>query len=439
MKELVLFNCNSILTIKYPEVRGSKMGFTFRFVFLIILTIFVTCCKKDQPASQNSYFDLLTSAVWGDDNICGYISSPDVYTRIFNKGGTYIEYYRMYPVRYNGTWSLTDSETLVINGDQYKILTLDEDLLRIQGKLCASTFLAQRQIKALTVGVTSLSATSARLHAFVRTCESINVSFEYGPSTAYGAVVAPGISSLTGPSNNIISVTLESLNPSTLYHYRIKATNTGGTVYGQDLTFRTFDAATISDADNNVYNTITIGSQTWITENLKTTKFNDGSAIAQVADNKTWSEMSTAGYCWYNNDEPTYKESYGALYNWYAVNTGNLCPAGWHVPGEKEWTQLIQYLGQHAGSKLTEGRFDMSDPLSCIIADSFEPANESGFSGLCSGWRSYEADFYSSYCNFWSSTEENSLNAIQVEISNDFELVESLDKNTGLNVRCIKN
>ena len=89
--------------------------------------------------------------------------------------------------------------------------------------------------------------------------------------------------------------------------------------------------ASITDKDGNVYTSVTIGTQVWMVENLKTTKYNDGTPIPNVTDNTEWSNLTTPAYCWYDNDI-TKKNPYGALYNGYAVRTGKLCPTGWHVP-----------------------------------------------------------------------------------------------------------
>jgi uncharacterized protein (TIGR02145 family) len=113
---------------------------------------------------------------------------------------------------------------------------------------------------------------------------------------------------------------------------------------------------TLTDVDNNTYKVVKIGTQVWMAENLKTTRYNDGSAIPLVTDNTEWNNLTTPGYSWYNNDSATYAQTYGALYNWYTVETGNLCPTGWHVPSDAEWTTLTDYLGGEAiaGGKLKE-------------------------------------------------------------------------------------
>ena len=101
---------------------------------------------------------------------------------------------------------------------------------------------------------------------------------------------------------------------------------------------------TVTDIDGNLYNTVKIGTQVWMVENLKTTKYKDGTAIPNVTDDTAWAALTTPAYCWYNNDDSTHKATYGALYNWYTVNTGKLAPAGWHVATDAEWTTLLNYV-----------------------------------------------------------------------------------------------
>jgi uncharacterized protein (TIGR02145 family) len=99
------------------------------------------------------------------------------------------------------------------------------------------------------------------------------------------------------------------------------------------------------DGDNNYYPVVQIGTQLWMAENLKTTKFNNGTtSIPDVTDQTEWAALTTPAYCWYDNNEIAYKDLYGALYNWFAVNTGNLCPIDWHVPADSEWSTLLDYL-----------------------------------------------------------------------------------------------
>jgi len=100
-------------------------------------------------------------------------------------------------------------------------------------------------------------------------------------------------------------------------------------------------AQTVKDIDGNIYNIVKIGKQKWLKENLKTTKFNDGTAIPLVTDSLTWIKDTTPAYCNYKNTTNTDTiNTCGRLYNWYTVNTSKLCPTGWHVPSDTEWTTL---------------------------------------------------------------------------------------------------
>jgi uncharacterized protein (TIGR02145 family) len=177
------------------------------------------------------------------------------------------------------------------------------------------------------------------------------------------------------------------------------------------------DPATIqlnmTDQDGNTYKTIVIGTQTWMAENLKTTKFNDNTAIANVSDNALWIGLTTAGYCWYKNDEAVNKDVYGALYNWYAVETGKLCSAGWHVPTDADYDTLELHLGIPAsqvdlwGSRGTDQGAQMKSVTGWAVGEN--GTNTSGFTALPGGYR-YAADgsFYSvgSMSYWWSSTED---------------------------------
>jgi len=100
---------------------------------------------------------------------------------------------------------------------------------------------------------------------------------------------------------------------------------------------------TIIDIDGNIYSTIKIGNQIWTVENLKVTRYSDGTLIPMVSDNKKWSSLKTPAYCWYENDTIN-KKKYGALYNWYTVNNRQLAPLGWHVPRKADWDTLINFL-----------------------------------------------------------------------------------------------
>jgi uncharacterized protein (TIGR02145 family) len=197
---------------------------------------------------------------------------------------------------------------------------------------------------------------------------------------------------------------------------------------------------TVIDIDGNVYHTIKIGTQTWMVENLKTTKYNDGTLIPLVTKNNEWSYRTTPGYCWYNNDEATYKNTYGALYNWYTVSTGKLAPVGWHVPTYDEWITLIGYLGgpSVAGGKLKEAGLSHWAPPN-------EASNESGFTGLPGGFR-YKQDgtfgYLGYYGYWWSASIYNSSDSWVCALIYNTALGGSLsgsNRDVGFSVRCIKD
>jgi uncharacterized protein (TIGR02145 family) len=196
---------------------------------------------------------------------------------------------------------------------------------------------------------------------------------------------------------------------------------------------------TISDINGNVYKTVNIGSQTWMTENLKTTKLNDGTSISLVTD--YWSLYNQPSYSWYNNDSAINKDTYGALYNFYTVSSNKLCPKGWHVPSKNEWNTLITYLiDSVASGKLREsGTTHWTSPNKGAN-------NSSGFRALPAGMRSAGGQFYGISTNgfWWSSTEEMAgsgmgASSIGLYWLGNGQLKQAYDYRSGLSVRCIQD
>lgn len=251
--------------------------------------------------------------------------------------------------------------------------------------------------------------------------------------------------------NNYIS----GLQASTKYYVRSYATNSAGTGYGNELIFTTLAISSIvfnpdltyesvSDKDGNSYKTIQIGTQVWMAENLKTTKYNDGTSIPEVTDNTDWKNLTTGGYSWYNNDALSFKSTYGALYNWYAVTDNrNICPTGWHVPTSGEWITLASYLGGEnvAGGKAKE------TGTTHWLSPNRGATNETGFTGIPAGLRLNSSDIqfinigYSG--NWWSTSSVNGLGAdlFSVDWASDWGLSNEpqIYKVSGLSVRCLKN
>jgi uncharacterized protein (TIGR02145 family) len=192
----------------------------------------------------------------------------------------------------------------------------------------------------------------------------------------------------------------------------------------------------MTDQDGNIYKTIRIGTQVWMAENLRTTKYNDGTSIPYVTDNNIWAALTTPAYCWYNNNE----SSYGALYNWYTVNTGKLAPSGWHVPSNAEWLTLVTYLGgaSVAGGKLKETGFthwhspntgaDNSSGFTALPGSSrvgsdgsFNIPGEAGIWWCSLGYSDSEAWFFSLYHVY------------------SFTNIFNYSKCYGFSVRCVKD
>jgi uncharacterized protein (TIGR02145 family) len=200
----------------------------------------------------------------------------------------------------------------------------------------------------------------------------------------------------------------------------------------------TFNFTGCTDGDGNNYQVVQIGTQTWMGENLKTTKYNDGTNIPLVTDPVAWLNLTNPGYCWYNNDISN-KPSYGAIYNFYAVSTGKICPSGWHVPLDSEWSVLTDYLGGStvAGNKLKDSGTDYWQSTSAMTT------NESGFTALPGGDRyitsnggyifydlSYSAVFWTGTYNFSRRINSTSSEIFRVAFGNNA---------SGFSIRCLKD
>lgn len=206
----------------------------------------------------------------------------------------------------------------------------------------------------------------------------------------------------------------------------------------------------VTDIDGNSYHTVKIGSQTWMVENLKTTKYNDGTPIPSIRDSVAWRNSTTPAYCFYKNDSIKNKETYGALYNWYAVNTGKLAPRGWHVPTDNEWTALINYVSAKyntscsVAKSLAINSIWISDGSGCSVGNDLTKNNVSGFSALPGGIRNALSPSFSNMDtsgNWWSSTAGVDGWAWRMSLYYNFTQVSigSEAAEYGLSVRCLKD
>ena len=208
-------------------------------------------------------------------------------------------------------------------------------------------------------------------------------------------------------------------------------------------------AQTVSDKDGNVYNTVTIGTQTWMKENLQTTTYNDGSKIPHIKDSVQFFNATSPAYCWYKNDSVTYNKPWGALYNWYTVNTGKLCPTGWHVPSNAEWHTLVLFLDPNAQdcycSESTTASNALKESSVVYWGTGNSGTNSSGFSAVGTGFRNYFNKGFQGHTSvvyFWTSTPNTPYATVWHRyLANNTAIVyEYLDqKNQGMSVRCLKD
>jgi uncharacterized protein (TIGR02145 family) len=213
-------------------------------------------------------------------------------------------------------------------------------------------------------------------------------------------------------------------------------------IFNPDLIY-----GTVTDIEGNVYKTIQIGSQVWLAENLRTKKFNDNAPILLVTADEKWKALRGPGYCWHSNDEEAYKNNYGALYNWYAVNTEKLCPTGWHVPSDIEWHQLALFLDPNAS---------LSDTESSLAGDMIKEAgtthwikdrgviNAYGFTALPNGIRKESGSFdpLGYTATWWSSTLFDANHPYQRILDVNFSAIgryPGFTSTHGLSVRCVKD
>ncbi|HOY32522.1 MAG TPA: FISUMP domain-containing protein [Bacteroidales bacterium] len=210
-------------------------------------------------------------------------------------------------------------------------------------------------------------------------------------------------------------------------------------------------AQTVTDIDGNVYNTVTIGTQIWMKENLRVTRYNNGMTVPNVINPTAWTNIASGARCYYNNDSVVYAPVYGALYNWAAANDpGGICPAGWHVPGEHEWNIMEKYLdsavdttatglsGTDIGGKLKEaGTAHWTSPNTGAV-------NSSGFSAIPGGYRYIYASYtdIGNYGYWWTADEYDVSGAWDRLLSYDNTQIYRYyhDKMlSGFSIRCICN
>lgn len=272
-------------------------------------------------------------------------------------------------------------------------------------------------------------------------------------------------------SENAFSYSFTGLTPSTTYYVRAYATNSEGTGYGNTILFVTnhdgmpcSGTPTLTDKDGNVYNTVQIGSQCWMKENLRTTKYAEGTSLMQGSTTSDY-----IAYWYYPNNNSSNKTSYGLLYNWKAImrnapssssnpsGVQGICPNGWHIPSEAEWTQLTDYVSSkneffcddnmsYIAKALSTTTGWNSSSYPCWVGTNSIDNNTTGFSALpagnCLGSTLYYTNFGDA-CFFWSSTEDNNDNEYvqhrTIRYTEATVLISHCKKNVGISVRCVRD
>lgn len=302
-----------------------------------------------------------------------------------------------------------------------------------------------------TAGVTAISQSTAQCGG--------NVTSDGGAAATargvcWGTNATPTVAddkTSDGAGTGSFASSLTGLTAGTPYYVRAYATNSAGTGYGTIQSFTTAaSSGTVTDIDGNVYQTVTIGTQVWMAENLKVTHYRNGDQIPNVTDNVTWEGLSTGAYGDYDNSVDS-AAVYGRLYNWYAVSDGRgIAPTGWHVPTDQEWKQLemqlgmsqtdadgVNYRGTNEGGKLKEtGTSHWQSPNTGAT-------NESGFAALPGGYRVIYGDYLNmgSIGFFWSSTQYSTNVAWYRSLDYDNAVIYRSDYTMkgGFSVRCVKD
>ncbi len=299
----------------------------------------------------------------------------------------------------------------------------------------------------ITRGIVSVTATSAVTGGNILNDGGGNITAKGVCWAENENPTIDGFHSTDGTGKEGYNSYINGLEPQTNYYVRAYASNSAGTAYGTLLSFSTekyqsnpllfnpeISYGTFTDVDGNPCMTVEIGKQVWMAENLKVTKYYDGSAIKNVITDEEWNIVASGAYCWYNNDIAN-KENYGALYNWYAVSSGKLCPLGWHIPDQNEWLELINAAG---GISVAGGLMKETGTTHWLYPNT-GASNGSGFTAVPSGIRTVSGYFQNigGSSRWWKSTE-----GTVIEILNNSAVVNTeacCVYRRGLSVRCLKN
>jgi len=351
--------------------------------------------------------------------------------------GIYIQIIK--PVYFQDTKSITFKITIMEKSNKIRLLSFVLFGSLVFFTACSSTETPNLLPVLTTTAVSNVMETSAKSGGIITSDAGTGI---IACGVCWSKITNPTIAdNKTSDGNSVGSFTsiITGLNAGTTYYLRAYATNTAGTAYGNVCTFTTLGAiTTVKDIDNNIYHTVNIGTQTWMVENLKTTRYRTGESISKDTAALIWSTATYGAWCDYKNDAAL-GAIYGKLYNYAAIiDFRNIAPIGWHVATDAEWSTLVNFLGGeiNAGAKLKE-----TGTLHWKI--NIGSTNESGFTAIPAGIRIPNGDFGSigDYAYWWTSTENNSTTVWHWDLNSSNQEVNRIysTKGYGRSVRCIKD
>lgn len=341
-------------------------------------------------------------------------------------------------MRWRGTFS--SAPTNPLNGDAYHNATDNKSYIRFNSKWTVLS-----EVSVGPQGPTGLTGPTGLAGAQGPTGLT-GLKGESGPQGPTGLSGPAGPTGAQGPKGDPGELPQGAKKGDMLFWTGSQWSTLSGGTEGQSLCFCAgkpqWGPCTVTDIDGNVYHVVSIGTQTWMVENLKVAHLNDGTPIANINGGPEWGAATDPAYCWPNNDV-TNKPAYGALYNWYSVNTGKLAPTGWRVPSYDDWATLISYLGsaEAVGGKLRETGTNH-------WVNNVGGTNETGFTALPAGSNMGGLDGQFTgigyFAAWWMSKEFNASNAWYVYLCGQepgcvsFSDEEGGSKNSGFSIRCIK-
>ena len=435
-----------LLPIKQEKMKGIHLIFIFSIISQTLLFSQVIVKRNNQVSKE------LANVNWSKEyTLFDYTTDEPIFPLIRNGQPVYKIYYASKEDPRPNYGELTISQ---VEGLKYYKFKNRETCFKfcLANKLNAVPTLT-------TTGIASITNTTATSGGNITTDGGTSITARGVVwSTSTNPTIALTTKTSNGTGTGSFTSSLTNLTPKTTYYVRAYATNSVGTAYGNEITLTTTDSSsvmgipcpgtpTVKDIDGNTYNTVQIGTQCWTKENLRVTKYRDGSVIpldesggtAGNGTGQTWSSRTTGARTVYAHSA-TNLATYGYLYNWYAaVDTKGICPSGWHVPSDSEWTNLTNYLGGEAvagGKMKTTGTTYWNSPNTGAT-------NESGFTKLPGGYRGNVGIFFSIKNNafFWSATEFSIFGAWSGNLGDYYGFVgrTSNVKQDGFSVRCLKD